>query len=53
MSTSKSKQRTEYRKTKKLSVGHLDMTDKEFYAELEEGDPFPSSDKVLRSITGS
>lgn len=44
--------RDKYQKGRKTSTDNTHLTDKEFYAELDEGDPVEEGTDILTSLTG-
>ncbi len=44
--------RDRYKKSRKTNTDNSDLSDKEYYAELEEGDPVADGTEWLTSITG-
>lgn len=41
-----------YKSGKRSNVDNMELSDKEFYAELEEGDPVEEGTDILTSLTG-
>ena len=46
------KSKDKYKRGRNIQTDNSDLSDKEFYAELEEGDPVASGTDVLTSLTG-
>ncbi len=52
MPSSTSSRLDKYCRKRQTNVDNSDMSDKEFYAELEEGDPVADGTDWLTSLTG-